>query len=171
MFVGKLRLTMDGSVGMHHWSLSLISTQLLMIIKWHTNPSPEKDENSALCSSWRWNCCRGFLRWPRDTEHAPVLITPANAQQITVSASSIKSVIFLSSSNHSQHLRKIKKSASANITKTDQSSETPLCILKIHVLVYKLCIIFLSKLNFRNGCNWPRVRNGIFMLTVYTSFM
>lgn len=31
----------------------------------------------------------GFLRWPpRDTGHAPALIKPANAQQITVSASS-----------------------------------------------------------------------------------
>lgn len=170
MFVGKLRLTMDRSVGMHHWSRSLISTQLLMIIKCHTNPSPERQEQCPVqfmevellrevltlaARHWACSCANKACKCPTNHRFSKF----------------IKSVIFLSSSNHSQHLEKIKKSASANITKTDQSSETPLCIWYIHVLVYKLCIIFLSKLNFRNGCNWTRVRNGIFMLTVYTSFM
>lgn len=171
MIFGNPRLTVDQSVRMHRWSRSLISTQLLMIIKWHTNPSPERDENNALCSSWRWNCCGGFLRWPpRDTGHAPALIKPANAQQITVSASS--SNLWFSCLHqiilNTQGRSRCRHPA---ISPRWIRAQKRHCVWYMHVLVYKLCIIYLSKLNFRNGCIWTRVTNGIFMLTVYTSFM
>lgn len=151
MIFGNPRLTVDQSVGMHRWSPSLISTQLLMIIKWHTNPSPERDENNALCSSWRLELLRGVLTLAaaRDTGHAPALIKPANAQQITVSASS-SNLWFSCLHQIILNTRGRSRCRHPAISPRWIRAQKRHCVWYMHVLVYKLCIICIS-LNWISG--------------------